>query len=182
MVRARLFLIFTDMLSSIYNVAFDEAIQLFKKGSSREQILSLLVSAAEKASGPDSVASILVLDEKGLLRNGASPKLPDDYLKAIDGIKPDPNVGTCAAAAATGEPVITLSFYADNKWAELRHLPTALGFVGAWSMPIKTNENKVVGTFGTYFRKQRQPSVEEMRGVGLLASAAAMVLAKKIAV
>ena len=165
------------MHSSIYKSAFDKALQMFEKGCGRDEILCVLVSAAEKASGPDSVASILLLDNEGLLRNGSSPKLPSDYLEAIDGIKPHPNVGTCAAAAATGQPVITSSFYADNKWAELRHLPTSLGFVGAWSMPIKTNDEKVLGTFGTYFRKERQPSVEEMKGVELLASAAAIVVA-----
>lgn len=106
--------------------------------------------------------------------------MPSDYLQAIDGLRPDPNVGTCAAAAATGKMVFTRSFYADNKWAELRHLPTSLGFVGAWSMPIKTNENRVLGTFGTYFRKQRELSAEEMKGVELLASAAAMVVIKAV--
>ena len=164
------------MLSPIYRDAYREALQMCENGFTREKILTLLVSAAEQASGPDAVASILLLDEKGLLRNGASPQLPTDYLKAIDGIKPHPNVGTCAAAAATGQPVITRSFYADNKWAELRHLPTSIGFVGAWSMPIKTNEKRVLGTFGTYFRHQREPSVEEMEGVELLASAAAIVV------
>lgn len=166
------------MLPSIYLQALDEALKMCERNCGREEILSFLVSAAERASGPDSVVSILLLDESGLLRNGSSPKLPADYLNAIDGIKPHPNVGTCAAAAATGKVVITPSFYADNKWAELRHLPTAIGFVGAWSMPIKTKEDKVLGTFGTYFRKQREPSVEEMRGVELLASAAAIAVTK----
>lgn len=167
------------MLSSIYKNAYTEALQMFQGDCRQEEILSFLVAAAERASGPDAVASILLLDENGLLRNGASPKLPADYLTAIDGLKPHPNVGTCAAAAATGQPVLTPSFYADNKWAELRHLPAALGFVGAWSMPIKTKDNKVLGTFGTYFRKQREPSVEEMNGVELLASAVAVVLTEK---
>jgi len=167
------------MLSSIYKHAYNEALQMFEEKRGSEEILRFLVSAAETASGPDTVVSILLLDENGLLRNGSSPKLPADYLNAIDGIKPHPNVGTCAAAAATGKVVITPSFYADNKWAELRHLPTAIGFVGAWSMPIKTKDDKVLGTFGTYFRNQREPSTEEMRGVELLASAAAIVVAEK---
>ncbi|MCE3283378.1 MAG: hypothetical protein K0Q66_2115, partial [Chitinophagaceae bacterium] len=105
-----------------------------------------------------------------------SPKLPEDYLKAIDGIKPDPKIGTCAAAAATGEVVITPDFFADDKWAELRHLPVALGFFGAWSMPIKTKGNKVLGTFGTYYRNLREPSKEEIKGTALLASVAAAVV------
>jgi GAF domain-containing protein len=169
------------MLSTIYATAYNEALQMIESNVESGEVLSFLASAAEKAAGPDSVVSILLLDEQGLLRNGASPKLPADYLQAIDGLKPDPNVGTCAAAAATGKMVFTPSFYADNKWAELRHLPTSLGFVGAWSYPIKTNENKVLGTFGTYFRKQRKPSAEEIKGTGLLASVAAIVLAKSVA-
>jgi hypothetical protein len=168
------------MYSTIYSAAYGEALQMIESGMSNKDILVFLATAAEEASGVDSTVSILLMDEHGLLRNGASPKLPPDYLKAIDGLKPDPNVGTCAAAAATGNIVFTKSFYADNKWSELRHLPTSLGFVGAWSLPIKNGENKVLGTFGTYFRKQREPSSEEMKGTALLASAAAMALTRNI--
>lgn len=167
------------MLSIVYSRAYDRALEMIESGINSREILTFLASEAELASGTDAVVSILLLDEKGLLRNAASPKLPADYLQAIDGLKPDPNVGTCAAAAATGNVVFTPSFYADNKWAELRHLPTSLGFVGAWSQPIKTNDNKVLGTFGTYFRQQRKPSEEEMKGTELLASAAARVLSNK---
>jgi len=45
-----------------------------------------LARAGEQASGPGSVVSILVLDAAGLLRDGASPGLPADYLDAIDGL------------------------------------------------------------------------------------------------
>lgn len=83
------------------------------------------------AGWPWSDGLYLVLDEEGLLRNAASPDLPLDYLNAIDRLKPDAKVGTCAAAAATGCVVITPDFRADDKWAELRHLPLSLGFVGA---------------------------------------------------
>jgi len=119
------------------------------------------------------VASILLLDRDGLLRNGASPNLPADYLDAIDRLKPDPDLGTCAAAAATGEVVETPSFYDDRRWAELRHLPLALGFLGAWSQPIKAADGRVLGTFGTYFREHRRPTAAEREAVALLAEAAA---------
>jgi GAF domain-containing protein len=130
-------------------------------------------------AGGNAAASILVLDEGGLLRNGASPNLPPDYLDAIDRLKPNANLGTCAAAAATGLPVLTPDFLADDKWAELRHLPSALGFVGAWSMPIKSPDGAVLGTFGTYFRERRVPSEREFAGVEVLAAAAALVLASR---
>lgn len=157
--------------------ACERAQRLMDDEAPCREVLTCLVAAAEAVSGPRSAASILVLDDEGLLRNGASPKLPADYLNAIDRLKPHPEVGTCAAAAATGGIVVTPSFLSDDKWAELRHLPLSLGFVGAWSMPIKsTRDGRVLGTFGTYYRDPRQPTEREKAAVSALASTAARVL------
>jgi len=152
--------------------------QMLKAEMSHGEILTLLARAGEALAGPDSSVSILVLDEDGLLRNGASPNLPSDYLNAIDRLKPDAKVDTCAAAAATGSVIITPDFLADDKWAELRHLPTSLGYVGAWSMPISVAGGPVLGTFGTYYRLSRMPTTKERKGVELLVAAAALVLTK----
>jgi GAF domain-containing protein len=156
--------------------ACERALHMVRGGASRREVLTHLVASAESLAGPECVASILVLDDHGLLRNGASPNLPSDYLDAIDRLKPDPQLGTCAAAAATGEVVITPDFRADRKWAELRHLPLALGFVGAWSQPIKSQDGRVLGTFGTYYRQRREPTAEERSGISALASVAAQVI------
>lgn len=137
------------------------------------------LTATVETLAPGCTASILVLDGAGLLRNGASPNLPADYLDAIDRLKPDPNVGTCAAAAATGDIVITPDFCADARWAELRHLPMALGFVGAWSMPIKAPDGRVLGTFGTYFRERREPTAQERQLVTLLMPLAAEAIVQR---
>ena len=158
-------------------LACERAMRLLGEGASQREVLTCLVTAAEQAS-PGSVSSILVLDKHGLLRNGASPNLPSDYLDAIDRLRPDPAVGTCAAAAATGTVVVTPDFRADEKWAELRHLPLSLGFAGAWSMPIKSVANAVLGTFGTYFRVRRLPTTQERHTVERLASVAALVLSR----
>ncbi len=151
--------------------------RMLKAGATRGELLARLAAAGEALAGPDTTVSILVIDEDGLLRNGASPNLPQEYLSAIDRLKPDPLVGTCAVAAATGCPVITPDFFADDKWAELRHLPSSLGYLGAWSMPIKDPQGRVLGTFGTYFRERRFPTPREYSGVTTLAAAAAEVLA-----
>lgn len=146
-------------------------------GAMQRDVLGVLAAAAEAQTGGEGVASILVLDDHGLLRDGASPRLPADYLAAIDRLRPDASVGTCAAAAATGNVVLTPDFRADEKWAELRHLPLALGFVGAWSMPIKDGDGRVLGTFGTYYRHRRAPDDAERAGVERLAATAATVIA-----
>lgn len=159
-----------------YQESYIRALQLIDDGQPVLRVLSYLTMAAEEAAGLDTVSSILLLDEQGLLRNGASPRLPADYLKAIDGLQPRAHIGTCSAAAATGSMVITEDFCTDEKWPELRHLPMALGFKGAWSLPIKNVAGDVVGTFGTYFREKRTPSQKEIDGVKMLAHAAASAL------
>lgn len=159
--------------------AYDRAVRMIDEGTPLRDILAHLASSAELASGPGVVASILILDDDGLLRNGASPNLPADYLDAIDRLKPDPNLGTCAAAAATGKVVITRDFCDDDKWAELRHLPMALGFAGAWSLPIMSPRGVVLGTFGCYFRETREPTKAEFEAVRILAGAASLAIATR---
>jgi GAF domain-containing protein len=163
-------------VDEIVSQAHDRAMSMLRDGTPPREILTCLVAAAERVAGDGAVSSILVLDRDGLLRNGASPNLPTDYLDAIDRLKPDPRVGTCAAAAATGRVVETPDFCADEKWGELRHLPLALGFVGAWSQPILDRDGTVLGTFGTYYRSQRTPTDDERSAVGTLARTAALTL------
>jgi hypothetical protein len=166
--------------STLLDDACARAEQLIESSAPRNQILSCLVVAAEGVGPPGATSSILVLDDHGLLRNGHSPGLPNDYLLAIDRLKPNARVGTCAAAAATAQMVVTRDFLADDKWAELKHLPRSLGYVGAWSMPIKSaRSGAVLGTFGTYFREAREPSPQEVNAVGRLAVLAARVLERR---
>jgi GAF domain-containing protein len=149
---------------------------LMGRGAPLKEALGELALAIEALSTGSCCASILVIDEDGLLRDGASPSLPADYLEKIDKLRPHPMVGTCAAAAATGRVVLTPDLRDDEKWAELRHFPLALGFRGAWSMPLKDAEGRVVGTFGTYFRESREPREDEIAAVGRLAPFAALVI------
>ena len=164
-------------MSTLIAQTCERADTLMAANAPDHEVFACLIGAAERLAGQGAAASVLVLDEGGLLRNGASPKLPPDYLRAIDGLKPNAAVGTCAAAAATGAVVVTPSFLADNKWAELRHLPLAIGFAGAWSMPIKSSrDGRVLGTFGTYYPDVRRPSPQEVEAVRTLAAAAARAL------
>jgi GAF domain-containing protein len=149
---------------------------LLAAGGPLREVLAALATAAEQIAGAGCVASILLLDDEGLLRNGASPNLPADYLDAIDRLRPDPGLGTCAAAAATGEIVLTPDFEGDGKWAELKHLPLSIGYRGAWSMPIKDRQGRVLGTFGTYYPVRRLPEAREIDAVARLVALAAKAL------
>jgi hypothetical protein len=160
-----------------YQEIFEHSLLMASDGIAKANILMYLAIESEKVLGSGCVVSILLIDKNGLLRNGASPNLPLDYLKAIDGIEPNPLVGTCASAAATGKIVITESFLADDKWSELKHLPLSIGYLGAWSVPIKNKHNFVLGTMGVYEKSAKHPHANDVSGIELLTKAAAHVLA-----
>lgn len=158
-----------------------QSLEMLLGGSPLDEVLTYLTRVVEQQSEGRAVASILLLDEHGRLRNGASPSLPEDYINAIDGIKADPEVGTCSAAAALGEVVVTPDIDADHRWRELKHLPLGLGFRAAWSMPIVARDGRVLGTFGTYFRERREPEALERQVVEILARTAALAIERGLA-
>lgn len=158
-----------------------QSLEMVVSGAPLTDVLTYLTRVVEEQAGGEATASILVLDEQGRLRNGASPSLPEDYSRAIDGLIPDPNVGTCSAAAALGTVIITPDISADPKWRTLRHLPLDLGFKAAWSMPILARDGTVLGTFGTYFRECRLPESLERQAVEMLARTAALAIERRVA-
>lgn len=156
-----------------------QALEMVVVGSPLAEVLEYLAGIVEHQSAGSSIASILLLDEQGRLYNGAAPSLPEDYVQAIEGIKADESVGTCSAAAATSKTIITPDIAADPKWKELKHLPLGLGLRAAWSLPIMAADERVLGTFGTYFREKRGPTKLERQTVEILAKTAALAIERK---
>jgi len=155
-----------------------KSLEMVIKGAPLSEVLIYLTQIVEQQTDGQAVASILLLDEQGCLRNGASPNLSENYLQAIDGIKADVNVGTCSAAVSR-EIVITPDIAADPKWQGFSLLPLELGLKAAWMMPIIARDGHVLGTFGTYFRQCRKPTVTERQVVEILGHTAALAIEGK---
>ena len=153
------------------------ALEMIEGGAPLADVLTLLCHIVE-AEAPSLVrAAILLVDPVAYcLRTGAAPGLPGRYNDAVDGIGIAPDVGTCAAAAARGETVVTPDIASDPAWSGLSHLPLGLGLLAAWSMPIKGPDGRVLGTFGTYFSEARSPSAFERELVAELTLIAAVAI------
>ena len=156
-----------------------QALEMVVGGRPLVEVLKYLTGIVEHQSAGTSIASIMLLDEQGQLHNGAAPSLPDYYLQAVEGIKADESVGTCSAAAATSKTIITPDIAADPKWQDFKHLPLELGLQAAWSLPIMAADKRVLGTFGTYFREKREPTMLERQTVEILAKTAALAIERK---
>jgi hypothetical protein len=91
------------------------SLELVVSGAPLRGVLTHLAEIVERQAGGGVVAGILLLDEQGRLRDGAAPSLPAEYVNAIDGLTARADLGTCSAAAVTGEVVITPDIDADEK-------------------------------------------------------------------
>ena len=154
----------------------NQALEMIVTGAPLREVLEHLARTVERRSLKQAVASILLLHDDGTHHSGASPSLPGAYLQAIDGLRAAVNVGTCCSAAATGEVVVTTNIECDPGWVALKHLPLDLGFKAAWSQPLFGSRGEVLGTFGTYFRECRGPTLRERQAVGMLARTAALAI------
>ncbi|KRD49107.1 diguanylate cyclase [Acidovorax sp. Root275] len=119
--------------------------------------LMTLVCREVERIAPEVTASILAVDERGLLRPLAAPGLPLAISQALDGAPIGPRAGSCGAAAFRGEPVAVTDIATDPLWADYRALFESSGMRACWSSPICDHTGKVIGTFAFYFREPRGP-------------------------
>ena len=105
-----------------------------------------------------ALCSIMLLDEAGQhLSVAAGPSLPVRYLQEIDGISIGHSIGSCGAAAFTGEAVIVTDIAQHPFWADYAALATGYGLHSCWSYPIKAHDGSVLGTFAIYFNQCQAP-------------------------
>lgn len=103
----------------------------------------------------------ILLVKDGKLRPGASPSLPEDWVKFSDGVPIGPTVGSCGAAAFLGKRVITREIRTDPNWAPFAdRVPPALA--ACWSSPIFSANGEVTGTFAVYHHEPGEPGEEEI--------------------
>lgn len=139
-----------------------EVLVAIASGASLPDVMTLVCTRAEEVA-PKAICSIIRVDSAGRLRPLAAPSLPDSYSDAIDGVAIGPMVGTCGTAAYRGEPVETVSIKQDPRWATFKDAALAHGLKACWSSPIKSHDNRVIGTFAFYFRSPRRASLLEKR-------------------
>lgn len=122
--------------------------------------LQQAVEQLSRLVGADRCALMVLRD--GRLYHGAAVGLPESYTDAINGFEVGPEVGTCGAAAARGEAVVTPDIHEDPRWADFRELADEAGLRACWSVPLCLPEGDVIGTFATYSDEPREPDEAEV--------------------
>lgn len=127
------------------------------------EILNTLCTDIEKHY-VDLLCSVLLVDGDGVtLRHGAGPALPKEYNQAIDGAKIGPSEGSCGTAAYRRQPVIVSDIATDSLWENYRQFALPHGLRACWSMPIASQDGRILGTFAIYYREPRTPDSEHLQ-------------------
>jgi diguanylate cyclase (GGDEF)-like protein/PAS domain S-box-containing protein len=158
-----------------------QILEMIAMSAPLEGVLEYLVHLVE-SQFTGIIVSVLLLDEDGArLRHGAAPSLPAAYVKAIDGVRIGPNVGSCGTAAYRREAVFVGDIMSDPLWTDFKDLAAAHGLRSCWSTPILSHQGAVLGTFATYSKEVREPTDAEFRLIDVATRIAGIAIERKLA-
>ena len=140
--------------SNIYEALQRSVLEAMARDKPLVEVLELVCKEVEQLA-PEVTASILQVDEHGVLHALAAPSLPPFYSSKLDGLDIGPSVGSCGTAAWRKEPVLVDDIATDPLWANFKALAVPLGLKACWSTPFFDSEGKVIGTFAFYYKRER---------------------------
>lgn len=143
------------------------------RGDEVEGTLGRVCRGIEEAI-PGAMASAMLVDEE-VLRLGAAPSLPLDYVEAIAGAPVAPDSGSCGAAASTGTLIVSPDLETDPRWSGYKDAAMAAGLRSCFSVPVGP-PGHAVAVLATYFGVARRPSPAEQAFVEALADLTSVVL------
>jgi len=121
----------------------------------------------------ESVASIMILDKRtGLMSVLSAPSIPKEGHDALRNLKPGLHGGSCGNAVFENEAQYVLDTFSDTRWSGIRDIALDFNLCSCWSMPIRDEDSKAIGSFALSSFEHRSPSKFHKK---LLQSAASMV-------
>ena len=145
------------------HAAEKRTLEMIADGASLLDVLNHLCNSIDFRVAP-SVTTILLMDEDGKrLWHGGGTRAPQEWMAAVIPVPVAFDAGLCGTAAFLKERVIVHDVATEPNWREeYRGLAIRNGIRAAWSEPILTKGNEVLGTFALYSHEARVPNEEDL--------------------
>ena len=131
--------------ADINRVGEARILEMIAMSAPLEGVLDGLVSLIETQTAGIH-GSILLLSHDGVrMQPGAAPSMPAALVRALDGLRIGPRVGSCGTAIYRREKVIVADIMSDPLWEDYRDLVAAYGYRSCWSMPILSHQGEPLG-------------------------------------
>ena len=144
------------------HAAEQRTLELIADGAGLKEVLDQLCSSIDVQVAP-SVTTVLLRDaDRECLWHGGGLGVPHEWISAIIPVPID-EVGLCGRAAFLKERVVVPDVATDPNWPdEYRDLAIRNCIRAAWSEPIVTKDDEVLGTFALYSHEPRVPTEEDL--------------------
>jgi PAS domain S-box-containing protein len=138
-------------------------LEMIASGACLADILERLCETID-AQASNIKSSVMLMDADGMhLRPAAGPRLSKGWVEAITPLKIGPCIGSCGSAASLKRRVIVSDIATDPLWADYRDLALSHGLRAAWSQPLLSKNQEVLGTFCVSYTEPRTPSETDLR-------------------
>ena len=142
-------------------------LEMIAEGASLTDVLEGLCAAID-AQSPEIMSTIMLMDPDGKrLWPIGGPRVPTAWLQAVTPLDIGPCIGSCSTAAFHKKLVIVSDIASDPLWsgtpaADYREIALSHGLRAAWSRPLISKDDEVLGTFAMYFTEPRSPSSTDL--------------------
>jgi PAS domain S-box-containing protein len=138
-------------------------LEMIANGARVADILESLCDTID-AQARNIISAVMLMDTDGkCLRPIAGPRLPKAWIDAITPLKIGPGIGSCGSAAFLKQRVIVSDIATAPLWVDYRDAALGYGLRAAWSQPLLSKNQEVLGTFGMYYSEPRVPSETDLR-------------------
>jgi len=161
------------------------SLQLIAGGASLTDILQDLCDTID-AQAPEIISTILLMDREGeTLRPAAGRRVPEGWTQTITPLPIGPQMGSCGTAAFLKKPVITSDIASDPLWCvvegtDYKNLALSYGLRAAWSYPLISKDDEVLGTFAIYYPEPTSPSESDLEWIGTAANIAVIAIESEL--
>ena len=112
---------------------------------------------------PTCMCSIMLISRDGMhFSKGAAVRLPNNYMRSLDGVEISSQSGSCGTAAFHKKRVIVADIKNDPLWDGYRDQAMQYGLRACWSSPILSSDRRVIGVFAVYHQEPHTPADDEL--------------------
>ncbi len=149
-------------------LAAKRTLEMIATGASLGDTLTALCAAID-AQSPDITSTVLLADPDGKrLWPAAGPRVARGWREALSPAMIGPDMGSCGTAAFLKERVIISDVATDPRCSGVAptqspDVAIAYGIRAAWSEPLVSKDNELLGTFALYYGDPRSPTGDDLR-------------------
>jgi PAS domain S-box-containing protein len=138
-------------------------LEMIAGGAPLIDIIKTLCDTIDDQS-PKIISTVMLLDRDGTrLWPVPGRRVPQGWIEAISPVPIAPNLGACSSAVLLKQRVIAADIAAESADLPYGDIALSNGLRAAWSQPLLSKSQEVLGTFAMFYAEPRSPSESDLR-------------------